>query len=47
MADRPVIIARDQGKGRLQALAGKPVWTPQERDEILRFYWKKRGPNNG
>ncbi|WKZ33334.1 MAG: hypothetical protein QY316_02710 [Thermodesulfobacteriota bacterium] len=37
MAERPVIIVRDEDKARLQA----PVWTPQERDEALRMLLKK------
>ncbi|MCL4873187.1 hypothetical protein KJ039_03800 [bacterium] len=41
MAERPVIIARDEDKARLQALLRRPVWTPQERDEILRMLLKK------
>ncbi len=47
MADRPVIMARDADKARLKALARKPVWTPQERDEMFRIIIKRLGLDNG
>ncbi|MBZ0220681.1 MAG: hypothetical protein K8I01_09655 [Candidatus Methylomirabilis sp.] len=43
MADKPVTIAKDPDKIKMQALARKPIWTPQERDEILRLLIKKAG----
>lgn len=43
MADKPVVVAVDPDKARLVALARRPVWTPQERDEIIRLLMRKAG----